>query len=245
MDRLSVSSVGSRNRGKGKRHFTNDLSPSPAVNIYECSPITQVGEVPMYDPQTTLGTEICSMCGCLSKKLDSHHVVPRYMGGEDSDIIQVCPVCHGKADKKLERLLLDPWDMGRGSKWVDKEKRKQFRRRYTDKYIHRKQVYYLSCEDDSSISIMLRYNERVNNISLAHHYHFNSPRVKLLAKEYQKNTRKNHSLFCMAIEPYTYIQTLLTYNTKTGSFNYRFDFHYDEYISAKRREKYTKSKGNR
>lgn len=57
------------------------------------------------------------MCKKLVGVLHSHHVIPRWLGGVDEDMIQVCPKCHKMVDTKFMSILLNPFgDNGYGDK---------------------------------------------------------------------------------------------------------------------------------
>jgi len=52
---------------------------------------------------------VCKMCDRETNRLDTHHVVPKFLGGDDKDLVYLCQHCHGKADGRFKKFLLNPF----------------------------------------------------------------------------------------------------------------------------------------
>jgi hypothetical protein len=61
----------------------------------------------------------CQICGNSKERLDSHHLIPRYLGGQREDIIQVCRSCHRKIEILFQNFL--KWGSFDSERWKDDE----------------------------------------------------------------------------------------------------------------------------
>jgi len=111
--------------------------------------LSSVGEAPMVTVQQTFRLLECGMCRKLFGQLDTHHAIPRYLGGNNEDTIQVCKSCHKKADIRFDTLILDPFEQGRGKDWYDPDKAKRYANEYNKRYnkgLKRHQLYSIIIE---------------------------------------------------------------------------------------------------
>jgi len=47
----------------------------------------------------------CSFCSLETTRVDSHHLVPRYLEGDDKDIVEVCQYCHNSLESRFQNFL--------------------------------------------------------------------------------------------------------------------------------------------
>jgi hypothetical protein len=160
--------VSRRNRGVGidASPVSFSVPPTPILNIRESVPLN--GEASMATVQTSLKLLQCEMCKRLVLHLDSHHAIPRFMGGDDTDIIQVCRSCHRKSEIKFVNFLLDPWGKSIGKYWDDKNKRIEYAKQYMPDYhrtLNEKTIFSIKFEDICRLRIRLHYSQRTGHIS--------------------------------------------------------------------------------
>lgn len=104
----------------------------------------------------------CQMCGKFDSAPQGHHTVPRFLGGDESDIIMVCRSCHRKADMAFVDYLLDPFgENGRGTRYT-----------YSKNTIYRctkiiDNFYF----DDVKIYTSLIYNIRADHIVVRNQFY--------------------------------------------------------------------------
>jgi hypothetical protein len=110
------------------------------------------------------------MCGEDAFILESHHACPRFVGGDERDIIQVCKKCHTLADKKMRFFLTHPF--GAAPKWVDKNKIKVRLKDYSMS-LKVKNFIGLLCGNDVYIQIKVRYNLNTHHIGIYSHFMWN------------------------------------------------------------------------
>lgn len=49
---------------------------------------------------------ICQHCGrFVKKRIESHHLIPRWCGGKDEDVMEVCHSCHAKLEIIFENFI--------------------------------------------------------------------------------------------------------------------------------------------
>jgi len=72
---------------------------------------------------------ICGHCEkFVEKKIESHHLIPRWCGGTDEDIIEVCHSCHAKLERIFENFI--KWGQFTPVYWENKIKTAKMSREY-------------------------------------------------------------------------------------------------------------------
>lgn len=175
---------------------------------------------------------MCEMCGIIPqyRQLHSHHVVPRWIGGDETDIIQVCAACHKKADQVFVNFLLDPWG-GRGGKWGDKKKRQKINRDYRDKYVSKyRQIHRLDLDDGVTYRTTIAYNKKTGNVQLSYFYGYTSARRLNLTAIYNRANTRRKAIYYLSIEPNVDYTITLRHNSRTNHISilerYRFNPHH-------------------
>ena len=67
----------------------------------------------------------CGMCGKFVIQTQSHHTLPIWLGGEDKDILEVCPRCHSRADRWLTEFIVRGGENSNGKYYRDPKKVKR------------------------------------------------------------------------------------------------------------------------
>jgi hypothetical protein len=94
---------------KGNSPFSLPFAP-PSKHIYIGNTQYNSGEFPMGEIQTVqtkLDLSICEMCGRICRLLNTHHIIPRWLGGTDEYTMQICHTCHRKADSLFLQFVFD------------------------------------------------------------------------------------------------------------------------------------------
>jgi hypothetical protein len=100
---------------------------------------SQFEPVPWHDYETEKSTS-CELCGKTHVRICSHHLIPRYLGGDGGDTIEVCQNCHFKLEKRFWNFLV--WDSFKARKWQNYTKQLQRNAEY-QKLNYPKRLAYL------------------------------------------------------------------------------------------------------
>jgi len=104
---------------------------------------------------------ICEMCGKKVSLVHDHHVIPWWFLQDDSDsnIMRVCPTCHGKADAGFINFIV------RGTVTSARtEMHKRTAARYTKNYRRTKVLFYIKLLKRTFYQDMVRYNVKTGNV---------------------------------------------------------------------------------
>ena len=77
---------------------------------------------------------VCEMCG-ENKKTVPHHTIPRFLNGEERDVISICNKCHCKTDWIFKRFLLNPFNNNSYGKKIRGHKQRFYNCKICKKYI--------------------------------------------------------------------------------------------------------------
>jgi hypothetical protein len=163
---------------------------------------------------TILVEKKCVMCGQINIQLFTHHVIPRVYGGDDSDTIQICRKCHGKADGKFRDLIYDPNNEARY--WKDRNKHNEYAR----KTICQRAIFYMPCEDKTGISVTISYNKRIDRINI-HSGRHNTGKCK--------GRYDFKSIYNLNPEPHVRYNVMVTQHQKSGSIRILGAIHHRRY----------------
>lgn len=84
----------------------------------------------------------CEQCGkYVEKYLAIHHVIPRWLGGENGETMKVCPPCHRRLDSMFERFI-KYGGFKKPKEWYNKERYKNYYRRNKVNRISYQVKYY-------------------------------------------------------------------------------------------------------
>ena len=108
-----------------------------------------------------VGDMLCEMCG-KRKARDSHHTIPIIFGGDDSDIIQVCPVCHRKGDGTFFGFILHPFGLPKN--YIDPEKHRNRNKIYRKRHIFRRGIYHLTLQPNTALVTNLDFNNNSGSV---------------------------------------------------------------------------------
>lgn len=75
--------------------------------------------------------EVCERCGEEFKWLSTHHLIPRWCGGE-SATMEVCNRCHVELDRLFTNFI--KWGNFHPEPWRNPEKRKIYSQTYSEQY---------------------------------------------------------------------------------------------------------------
>jgi len=114
-----------------------------------------------------LEISICKHCGKYSKKISTHHLIPRVLY-IDSPTIEVCDSCHRKLEWKIRNFLMSgTFEAQKG--WCNKSKKGA----YYKKYRTVKQLSYFSLLKSGikvGIYTSLQYNRRTNSFYIDNYW---------------------------------------------------------------------------
>lgn len=104
----------------------------------------------------------CEMCGKLVVQVSDHHVIPWWLSHDDSEsnIMRLCSRCHGKADGNFISLILY------GKMGISKSTRVRAARRYSERYIKRKQLYSFRLLKHTQYCDRVSYNIKTGVITI-------------------------------------------------------------------------------
>lgn len=69
----------------------------------------------------------CQICG-REAPLATHHLIPRWLGGEDGDTREVCNPCHRHLEKMIDRFI--KWGDFERHHWLNPDKKNQNAKQY-------------------------------------------------------------------------------------------------------------------
>lgn len=124
----------------------------------------------------------CEVCGKMVKQTDTHHILPRALGGGDEDTIEVCKACHSKMDRWIESFIVAKGE--KREKWINHKKRRE----YQEKYMNQWQVAMFSPIPNWYIIESIYWNTRHQNI------HYSSRGMYKIANSCKTHT-KTRTLF--------------------------------------------------
>jgi len=109
----------------------------------------------------------CSRCGSYGV-LHSHHLIPRWLGGQAEDIIQVCKSCHSRLDACFDYFIKYGKLRKDGRTWTDKEKEKRWKNEYGRKFYRDKRLFDWTPVPKVQYWDNLRCNLRTEHITVDH-----------------------------------------------------------------------------
>jgi uncharacterized phage-like protein YoqJ len=155
---------------------------------------------------------VCEMCGKHTSRLDSHHTIPRYIGGDDRDIIQVCKSCHIRADKLFAHIIVNPFKE-QYLKWKDDKKKKLSSYKYRDTFLHYMHLFSMSPEPKVQVRQQMSYNSKLNTIYIS--YNFSRS-----GKGYSKQLSR------IEVETGIYFSNIIRLYKNTGHIRFQVTFRY-------------------
>lgn len=104
----------------------------------------------------------CEWCG-KERILCTHHLIPRWCGGLDGDIIEACRSCHRKLEERFSNFI--KYGAFQSEMWQNPKKRRVADREYQRNIRRRTTVFFFTVDPTIYYRDMLAYNLNTDYIS--------------------------------------------------------------------------------
>jgi len=106
----------------------------------------------------------CSLC-LKEARLTTHHLIPRWLDGDDGDTFEVCKECHNKLEGKFLNFL--KWGAFRTREWHNRRKRTEIATLYNRRVKRWKVLFYFTMEPKTFLRDVLVYNLNTGHVFIS------------------------------------------------------------------------------
>jgi len=103
----------------------------------------------------------CDFCG-KEVRLSTHHLIPRWLGGDEGDTMEVCKACHNKLEAKIETFL--KWGSFEAPEWHNPKKRNKIATLYNRMVKRWRVLFYTTIEAKTFYRDVAVYNLNTGHV---------------------------------------------------------------------------------